>query len=162
MKKKWFIIFGGLLVFLLSVSIAEPKETKITAHYLSNVEQIPFNIKGDGIEFLQLSYEAALKLAKDSKKPLFIDCYTVWCGPCKMLSARTFTDKEVGDFFNANFINIKVEMERDSDGSELARLFDVRAYPTLLFINKQGKLIKKHLGYVSPPQLLAVAKDVIK
>lgn len=125
----------------------------------NNVETVA---KADavGIKFSDLTYEAALKLSQKTGKPVFIDCYTVWCGPCKHLSKNTFTNKEVGEFFNENFINLKVEMEKDADGPELARLFKVRAYPTLVFVNGKGELIKQSLGYVTPEQLLVVAKEV--
>ncbi len=113
-----------------------------------------------GIKFSTTSYDEALKLSKKTGKPIFIDCYTVWCGPCKYLSKNTFTNEEVGTYFNEKFINLKVEMEKDADGPELARLFKVKAYPTLLFINEKGELIKESLGYVTPEQLLAVAKGV--
>ena len=78
------------------------------------------------------------------------------------MAKKTFTDPEVAKFFNENFINIKVEMEKDADGPELARMFKVRAYPTLLFVNGKGELIKQSLGYVTPEQLLTVAKEVVK
>lgn len=115
-----------------------------------------------GIQFLKISYEEALKLSKKTGKPIFIDCYTVWCGPCKVLSKRTFTNPELGKFFNENFINMKVEMEKDADGPELARLFRVRAYPTLLFLNSDGTLIKQSLGYVKPDYLLNFAKEIVR
>lgn len=115
-----------------------------------------------GIKFTDLTYEDALKLSKSTGKPIFIDCYTVWCGPCKILAAKTFTNEEVGKFFNENFINLKVEMEKDADGPNLARTFSVRAYPTLLFVDGDGKLVKQSLGYVTPEQLLAVAKEAVK
>lgn len=115
-----------------------------------------------GIKFTDLAYEDALKLSKSTGKPIFIDCYTVWCGPCKILAAKTFTNEEVGKFFNENFINLKVEMEKDADGPNLAKTFSVRAYPTLLFVNGDGKLVKQSLGYVTPEQLLAVAKEAVK
>lgn len=118
--------------------------------------------EAEGIKFSSLTYAEALKLSEQTGKPIFIDCYTVWCGPCKYLAKNTFTNKEVGDFFNANFINIKVEMEQDADGPELSRLFKVRGYPTLLFINGKGELIKQSAGYVTPEQLLPVAKEVVK
>lgn len=115
-----------------------------------------------GIKFSSLTYAEALKLSENTGKPIFIDCYTVWCGPCKYLAKTTFTDKAVGDFFNENFINLKIEMEKDAEGPELARLFKVRAYPTLLFVDGKGGLIKQSLGYVTPDQLLAAAKEAIK
>ena len=63
-----------------------------------------------------------------------MDCYTSWCGPCKALARDVFTNDTVGDFFNKHFVCVKVDMEKE-DGPELARRFQVRAYPTLLFIN---------------------------
>ncbi|MCO5260987.1 MAG: thioredoxin family protein [Crocinitomicaceae bacterium] len=115
----------------------------------------------EGIKFMNLTYDEAIKLSAQTGKPIFIDCYTEWCGPCKMLSKNTFTDSNVGNFFNKNFINIKIEMEKDADGPNLARMFRVRAYPTMLYVNGKGELIKQSLGYVTPDQLLSVATQVI-
>lgn len=63
----------------------------------------------------------------------FIICAN-WCGPCKMLAKDVFTNDTVGDFFNRHFVSVKVDMEKE-DGPELARKFQIKAYPTLLFIN---------------------------
>lgn len=115
-----------------------------------------------GIKFQSITYAEALKISEMTGKTIFIDCYTVWCGPCKYLDKNTFSDEKVGEFFNANFINVKVEMELDQDGPELSRLFKVRGYPTLLFVNGNGELIKQSVGYVTPEQLLAVANTAIK
>jgi len=159
-KITWIVFFA-----LVGCMITAFSWSNVTHNHASGgIDRIEKAVdpKKEGIQFVPLSYADALKMAKKNKKPLFIDCYTVWCGPCKVLAAKTFTNKEVGDFFNENFINLKVEMERDVDGAELARLFGVRAYPTLLFINGDGKLIKQSLGYVSPSQLLAIAKEVGK
>jgi thioredoxin 1 len=115
-----------------------------------------------GIKFTNLTYSEALKLSAKTGKPIFIDCYTVWCGPCKLLAKNTFTNTAVGDFFNENFINLKIEMELDADGLELSRLFKIRGYPTLLFIDGKGELVKESVGYVTSEQLLATAKEVVK
>ena len=40
----------------------------------------------------QPSYYAAMKAAKRSGKPMFIDFYTDWCGPCKYLDKTTYQD----------------------------------------------------------------------
>lgn len=127
-----------------------------------DVEKSVIKEEAPGIKFSSLTYSEALKLSEKTGKPIFIDCYTVWCGPCKLLSKNTFTDIAVGNFFNENFINLKIEMEKDADGPELSRLFKVRAYPTLLFIDGKGELVKQSLGYVTPEQLLAVAKEAVK
>ena len=70
-----------------------------------------------GIRFEQTKeWKKVLKKAKKEKKLIFIDCYTSWCGPCKMLSSQVFTLENVGNQFNADFVNVKYDMEKDADG----------------------------------------------
>ena len=61
-------------------------------------------------------WKKIVKKAKKEKKLIFVDCYTTWCGPCKMLARDVFTKDEVADFFNAHFVNAKFDMEKDTDG----------------------------------------------
>ena len=65
---------------------------------------------GQGIEFFHGSWEEALAEAKKQEKPIFVDAFTTWCGPCKMMSRSVFTEEEVGTFFNENFISLKIDM----------------------------------------------------
>src|SRR5690606_13989780 len=134
----------GLTVLLgvgVIMAFSSPKELSEVA------EQSTIKEEASGIKFSSLTYSEALKLSEKTGKPIFIDCYTVWCGPCKLLAKNTFTDAAVGSFFNETFINLKIEMEKDADGPELSRLFKVRAYPTLLFVDGKGELVKQSLGY---------------
>ncbi|MFK7785783.1 MAG: thioredoxin family protein [Crocinitomicaceae bacterium] len=116
---------------------------------------------GTGIEFAKFNLEAAKKKASKSGKLIFIDAYTDWCGPCKQMAATTFKDPEVGKFFNKNFVNLKVEMEKDADGREIARRYRVRAYPTLLIIDGDGNLVKSVIGFKTKDQLMAIAESVL-
>ncbi|MGL5683271.1 MAG: thioredoxin family protein [Marinifilaceae bacterium] len=88
-----------------------------------------------GIAFEKdLTWSKVVKKAKKEKKLIFIDCYTSWCGPCKMLAKDIFTQKEVGEYFNANYINAKYDCEK-GEGITLKEKFKVPAYPTLVFYN---------------------------
>lgn len=91
-----------------------------------------------GIQFKNISWQEALKEAKAQNKKIFMDCYTVWCGPCKKMSNVEFTKKEAGDFFNNSFICIKMDMEK-GEGIELSKKYNVASYPTFLFVDKDGK-----------------------
>ena len=102
-----------------------------------------FGLKAQGINFEHGSVSEILEIAKKENKIVFVDCLTDWCGPCKWMSANTFTDPEVGEFFNENFVNYKLDMEK-GEGIEFAKKYNVRAYPTLLFINGDGELV--HIG----------------
>lgn len=109
------------------------------------------------ISFFEGSYEEALKKAQNEKKDLFVDCWAEWCGPCKMMAAEVFTTKEVGDYFNGHFVCVKLNVE-DVANKETAKRFAVEALPTMLFISREGKELRRVTGAVPPPSLLREAK----
>ena len=80
-------------------------------------------------------WKQIVEKAKAENKLIFVDCYTDWCGPCKMLDANVFTQDAVADFFNENFVNSKFEMQKDEHGPILSDTYFVGAYPTMLFID---------------------------
>ena len=117
---------------------------------------------GSGIKFSKLTLEKAQKEAKKSNKLIFIDAYTDWCGPCKQMAATSFKDEEVGKLFNKNFVNIKVEMEKDADGPAIAKRYRVNSYPTLLIVDPTGgNLVKMVVGKKSKNELIALAESVL-
>ena len=115
-----------------------------------------------GIEFQKITLEKAKSISKLTGKPIFIDCYTDWCGPCKRMAKTAFVDQKVGELYNSNFINLKVEMEKNSDGREISRMYKINAYPTLLIINGDGKLQKKVVGMQKAGGLIQLANGVLK
>jgi thiol-disulfide isomerase/thioredoxin len=110
-----------------------------------------------GIDFFKGTWDEALEESKRTGKPIFMDAYAAWCGPCKWMAKNTFPDKTVGEYFNEHFINLKIDMEK-GEGRQLARDFQVRAYPTLLFIDGDAKVISKVEGARQPDGLLALGK----
>jgi thiol-disulfide isomerase/thioredoxin len=104
------------------------------------------SLQSQGIQFAAGSWEEILKEAGRQNKIVFVDAYTTWCGPCKMMDRNTFSRKDVGDFFNANFINAKIDMEK-GEGPSIAEQYSVRAYPTFLFVDAEGTLVYRTLGY---------------
>ena len=107
----------------------------------------------DGIQFVNKPWKEIIEQAKQEDKLIFVDAYTSWCGPCKSMSANVFPDKKVGEFFNAQFINAKIDMEK-GEGPKLAQQYKVRAYPTFLFVDGDGKVVHQSLGYHDVDQLL--------
>jgi thiol-disulfide isomerase/thioredoxin len=92
------------------------------------------------MEFFHGTWEEALAEANHQGKLIFIDCYTTWCGPCKRMSKYVFPDPDVGEFYNANFINLKLDMEK-SEGLEFRRNYPVSAYPTFYYIDSKGEIV---------------------
>lgn len=80
-----------------------------------------------GIDFQSMEWKKALKIAKSQKRLIFVDCYTSWCGPCKLLAKNVFTQDSVADYFNRNFVCLKMDMEKE--GKELATEYAVNTYP---------------------------------
>lgn len=96
-----------------------------------------------------------LEQAKKENKLIFMDCYTSWCGPCKMLAKEVFTDPDVAAFFNEKFVNAKVDMEKVRTGLE--KQYGVNAFPTLLFLNGDGELQHCIVGGMPAEELLKQA-----
>ncbi len=106
------------------------------------------------IRFQQGDWNTLTQQAKKENKLIFLDCYTSWCGPCKMLAKIVFTNDTVADFYNKHFICAQMDMEK-GEGPELAKKYHVRAYPTLLYIDKEGKLVHTVVGFQKPAKLIA-------
>ncbi|MEO0733049.1 MAG: thioredoxin domain-containing protein [Bacteroidota bacterium] len=116
--------------------------------------------RAQGIEFFHGSWEEALAKATAEDKLIFVDAYASWCGPCKRMAANVFPQKEVGDYFNANFINVKLDMEK-AESTEFRKNHSVRAFPTLFFINGENEEVHKTVGGKQAKGLLSVANAAI-
>mgnify|MGYP000677444019 CR=1 FL=1 len=113
-----------------------------------------------GINFRQDDWQNVVSQAKAQKKLIFVDIYTTWCGPCKEMDKKTFTDISVGDKFNARFINYKVDAEKGF-GVNLAKRYNVTSYPTCLFIDANENPVYKQEGLLRVSDLLKEADMVL-
>jgi thioredoxin 1 len=118
-------------------------------------------ISKGGIEFFTGKWAETLAKAKKENKLIFLDIYATWCGPCKKLKRNTFTNKKVGAYFNANFINVTLDGE-DGEGISLANKYAITSYPTLFFINGDGKVISQAVGYLNANEIIRFGKSVVK
>ncbi|MCS6905524.1 MAG: thioredoxin family protein [Bacteroidia bacterium] len=119
-----------------------------------------FPVQGQGIKFVEGSWNQVLELARRENKFIFVDAYAEWCGPCKWMVANTFKDPQVGEFFNKNFISYKMDMEK-GEGPEFARKHQVRFYPTYLFFDPAGNLVHRSGGAKEGPKFIEDAKDAL-
>lgn len=118
------------------------------------------NTYSQGIQFNKGEWKEILAKAKKENKLVFVDAYATWCGPCKMMERDVFSQKETGDYFNAKFVNAKVDMEK-GEGIGLARDFGVMAYPTLIFVNSSGEVVHRAVGYHNTDQLLELGEAAL-
>lgn len=111
-------------------------------------------VKSPGqINFIENSWTEALKRAAAQNKYIFVDAYASWCGPCKMLKATTFKNNKVAAFYNSNFINVAIDMEK-GQGPTLAAQWGLRVYPTLIIFNAKGKPVYGTEGFIKADDLI--------
>lgn len=102
--------------------------------------------KGVNFENLTLNEaQAKAKAIKKAPKLIFMDCYTSWCGPCKDMTNNVFPQEVCGNFFNANFVNVKFDMEK-GEGLEIRKRYAVSVYPTFLILDADGNEINRVIG----------------
>jgi len=123
-----------------------------------------------------MTLQDALDAQAKNPKKIFVDMYTVWCGPCKLLDKNTFQNADVASFINENFYPVKFNAEgnetinyrgkayanpsydpakskRRNSAHQFTRYMGVRVYPTVLFIDETGNLINSVKGYRTPEQI---------
>lgn len=115
-----------------------------------------------GVKFVQSeTLSDVLEMAETQDKLVFIDFYATWCAPCKMMDKDVFTDKNIAQFFNKNFISYKVDGEK-GNGQNLAALYDVKAYPTLVWVNKKGRVMARTEGGTYHTELMELAESALE
>jgi thiol-disulfide isomerase/thioredoxin len=103
-------------------------------------------VKADkGVQFFKGSWTELLQAAKQQQKLIFVDIYTEWCGPCKEMSRTVFPTEMVGNKYNPLFLNYKLDAEK-GEGIDIAKKFNISAYPTCLYLNSNGYLIHRVTG----------------
>ena len=113
------------------------------------------------IEFEKSTLQDALNKATAAGKMAFVDCYTEYCGPCKTMAALVFTLDSVADFFNSNFVNVKLDMLSE-DGKQYADKYKIGAYPSFLLLNGKGELLYKFVGGKSADVFMAEIRKGMK
>ena len=123
-----------------------------------------------------VTIEEAVELQQKQPKKIFMDVYTNWCGPCKLLDRNTFANKDVANYINENYYAVKFNGEgnttvqfkentfanpqydpakanRRNSTHQFARYMRINAYPTLVFFDEKGDFITPITGYQTPQQL---------
>ncbi|NML24077.1 DUF255 domain-containing protein [Pseudoflavitalea sp. G-6-1-2] len=109
------------------------------------------------IQFTNQSFNEALQAAAKSNKLVFVDCYTSWCAPCKWMEKFVFVNDTVHQYFNKQFINFKIDMEK-GEGIALREKYKVTSFPTYLFLDAKGNQIHRTGSKMSVAEFLTEAK----
>lgn len=98
------------------------------------------------VKFYEGSYDDFLREAKKLKKPIVLDFWASWCGPCKKLENETFKNPSLASYINSNFMVYRVNID-SFDGMTIADRFAVDAYPTLVLLDSKNKYITRYRGF---------------
>lgn len=126
-------------------------------------------------EIKWMTMDEALKAQKKDPKPIFMDVYTDWCGPCKMLDKNTFHDATIVEIVSKSYYAVKFNAEgnesitfkgtkytnpkyvADKVGRnsvhEFTMFLKVQGYPTMYIFETNGDIKTNILGYKTAEQL---------
>jgi len=98
--------------------------------------------------------------AEQEGKLIFLDLYTDWCLPCKLMKEDVYTDESIGDFMNENFINYKVNAE-EGNGPNMTVLYNIESFPGLLFLDANGRVLEQKQGAAYHTELKEMANRAL-
>jgi len=179
MQKRFVILASAILVAGISMAFILTKTTgeKSTTDTPSSSAQVVLTSTSGAEDFKWYSVKEALELQKTTQKKLFIDVYTTWCGPCKMLEANTFSNEtirgllkdyyiptkfnaESGDtiiFQGQTFVNANYSPQPRKSTHQfavyIASTQQGLGYPTMVFLDENQQMIQPISGYLTPQQL---------
>jgi thiol-disulfide isomerase/thioredoxin len=99
-------------------------------------------ISGQGINFIS-NLESAKTGAVTNDKLIFVDVMADWCGPCKLMEKEMNADTSLIDYYNEHFINLKIN---EKENKTFLKQYDIKSFPTILFLNKSGEVIERLSG----------------
>lgn len=114
-----------------------------------------------GTQFFKGTFAQALAKAKQENKKLMVDCYTLWCGPCRYMATNVFPNDTLGKFMNEHFVCMKLDMEH-GEGPERNKTFHVKAYPTFIFFDADGKEMSRFEGMAMQDEFQKRCERILK
>jgi len=133
-----------------------------------------------------MTFEEAQAAMQKEPKKLFVDVYTYWCGPCKMLDRNTFSSPTLAEFVNKNYYPVKFNAQDENDivfagktfsnpnydpakgqyrrngTNQLSSALGIRAFPTMVILNERLEIMQAVRGYKSPQQLQPILEQFAK
>ncbi len=111
-----------------------------------------------GLRFFEGTWEDALEAASRENIPIFLDLYSPFCIPCKIMKSNTYPRREAGDFFKTRFIYVSVN-RKSTTGQKLAERLKIEDYPALLILDPTGEPVLRREGKLSSGELVRFGQE---
>ncbi|MCY4058375.1 MAG: thioredoxin family protein, partial [Gammaproteobacteria bacterium] len=115
----------------------------------------------DGVKFHDLRFDQAAERAASEEKVVFIDFFTTWCLPCKVMDATTFKDPDVAAWLADHTVALKVDAEANEENAALARRFLVESYPNYVYVTPDGEVLDRITGKRDPDEFVADSEAIL-
>jgi len=138
--------FSTALFLVVMIALAACGSSKRSTTSRKRTPRTTKPVKKYAVNFTKSTkLSTAMDKARREGKLVFVDIYTDWCAPCKMMDKDVFMDKGIGNYLNNNFVSVKVNAEKGS-GPNISQLYGVQVFPTLLFLDVDGKVLTRKDG----------------
>ena len=120
-------------------------------------------------EVTWMDIEQVQQVTIDTPKKVFIDFTAKWCGWCKVMDKKTFTDAAVISYLNENYYAVRLDFDskdvfnylgKDYTAKQLAEANGITGLPTMLVASADFKNVEKIIGYQKPKQFINQLKKL--
>ena len=138
------------IISLIAINSLLNKESEKMLYQSSEQINIKNEEEEDEMEILKVTSENFESEVLQSDKPVLIDFYADWCGPCKMLSP--IVDEVAEENTDIKVVKINVDNAQD-----LAMKYQVMSIPTLVVI-KDGREVNRSVGLIDKTEVVSLVK----
>lgn len=115
----------------------------------------------DGVKFHDLKFDEAAERAAWQEKVVFIDFFTTWCLPCKVMDATTFKDPAVAAWLAEHTVALKIDAEANEENRALAKRFRVESYPNYVYVTPGGEILDRITGQRDADEFVADGEAIL-
>ena len=135
---KLLLILIPVISLMACGGTGEPQDNVSVADESGSVE----------VEWIHDDFNAALAMAAETGRPVFVDMYADWCGPCRMLSEDYFSRDDYKEVLS-QCVLVKINTDNNQ---ALASQYGIQSIPTLILLDSQGNELDRITGVMGSPE----------